>query len=397
MKIFFRRIHLYLSLAAGLVILVACLTGAILVFEKELQMALNKKRYYVETGSTKLSPDELVQKVKTDFPDVKVNGIKLYEDATRSAEVSVVVPPKKDKKEEVPKAKEERKGPPQRQPGLTVFVNPYNGEILEKYNYRETGFYTVFALHRWLLGGEGSVGKYIVGVSTFIFLFILITGIILWWPKTRNILRQRLRIKWSGGWKRINHDLHMVFGFYSAIFLFIIAFTGLAWSFEWFNNSIYTVTSSPLKPTPPPTSIYVAGVKRISIDNALNGAKAVYPDAEFYNINFPKDSAEAFAVNALAKNAVHENATDAIYVDQYSGKLLGQLPYANRSLGARVRSTFKPVHTGSIWGWPTKIIAFVVCLFGVSFPITGTLMWINRTSKKSKVQKGEVSKSELVQ
>lgn len=391
MKIFFRRIHLYLSLAAGLVILVACLTGAILVFEKDLQMAMSKKRYYVEAGTTRLPLAQVAKAVKDSFPTAKINGIKLYEAANRSAEVAVAFPQKNDGKGEAPKAKEERKGPPQRQPGFTVFVNPYTGQILEKYSYRETGFYQVFAMHRWLLGGEGSVGKYIVGVATAIFLFILLTGIILWWPKTRKIMQQRLRIKWNAGWKRINHDMHLVFGFYSAIFLFIIAFTGLAWSFEWFNNSIYAVTKSPLQAPPPPKSTYVVGDKRISYDDALAAAKGVYASADWYNINMPKDSTEAVAVNALSRGAVHENATDAVYLDQYSGAVLGKTPYGDRSLGARVRSTFKPVHTGSLWGWPSKIIAFVVCLFGVTFPITGTIMWINRTRKKSGLQKKRVT------
>jgi uncharacterized iron-regulated membrane protein len=386
MKIFFRRIHLYLSLAAGLVILIACLTGAILVFEKDLQMAMSKKRYYVERGTGKLSLDQLVKAVKDSFTTAKVNGVKVYEAANRSTEINVVFPPKKEGKAEVQKAKEEKKGPPQRQPGFTIFVNPYTGQILQKYSYRETGFYKVFAMHRWLLGGEGSVGKYIVGVSTFIFLFILLTGIILWWPRTRKIMQQRLRIKWGAGWKRINHDMHLVFGFYSAIFLFIMAFTGLAWSFEWFNNGIYAVTKSPLKAPAPPKSTFVLAAKRISYDDAFAAAKSVYPNAEFYNISMPKDSVEAVTVNALPKNPVHENATDAVYIDQYSAAVLGKTDYADRSLGARVRSTFKPVHTGSIWGWPSKLIAFIVCLFGVTFPITGTLMWINRTRKNSKVK-----------
>jgi len=385
MKVLFRRIHLYLSLAAGLVILIACLTGAVLVFEKDLQMELNKSRYYVANGGTKLSMDSLVKSVKQSFTDAKVNGIKLYGDAERSTEISVAFSPKKDAKAEVQKPKEgEKPVAPQRQPGFTIFVNPYTGKVLEKYSYRETGFYQVFALHRWLLGGEGSVGKYIVGVSTFIFLFILITGIVLWWPGTKKILKQRLKIKWSAGWKRINHDMHMVFGFYSAIFLFIIAFTGLAWSFEWFNNGIYTVTGSPLKPPPPPKSIYLAEAKCISFDKALAAAKTVYPSAEFYNLSTPKDSSEALNITALSHNSVHELATDAVYLDQYSGAVLGKMDFDDRSLGAQVRSTFKPVHTGSIWGMPSKIIAFIVCLFGVSFPITGTIMWWNRTRKKNK-------------
>jgi uncharacterized iron-regulated membrane protein len=111
----------------------------------------------------------------------------------------------------------------------------------------------------------------------------------------------------------------------------------------------------------------------------------------------PKDSSEAVSVSALSKNAVHESATDAVYIDQYSGEVLGQLEFKNKSLGAKVRSTFKPVHTGSIWGTPSKIIAFIVCLFGVTFPITGTIMWMNRTRKKKNVVKRiNVREEELV-
>jgi len=377
MKIFFRRIHLYLSLAAGLVILIACLTGAILVFEKDLQMAFNKERYYVKAGAEKLSPDELVKFVKDSFPKAKINSVKLYEDADRSAEVSISLAPGKKKP-----AQSSAKPSQQRQPGFTIFIDPYTGKILEKYSYQETWFYTVFSLHRWLLGGNDSIGKYIVGISTFIFLFILITGVVLWWPKTRNIIKQRFKVKWDAGWKRLNHDLHIVFGFYSCIFLFIFAFTGLAWSFEWFNNGIYKVTNSPLKPKPAPKSVYVAAAKQVQLGDALKAAKTFNTGVEFYNMQLPKDSAEAITVSALSKHAVHESATDAVYIDQYSGKVLGTLAYTERSLGARVRSTFKPVHTGSIWGTPSKIIAFIVCIFGVSFPITGTIMWLNRVKKK---------------
>lgn len=388
MKIFFRRIHLYLSFAAGLVILICCLTGAILVFEKDLQMAFNKERYYVPVSGTRLSADSLVKGVKAAYPGAKVNGLKLYMEASRSVEVSVGLPPKKEKEEtKVPKGGAEKKSPPQRQPGFTIFVNPYTGEVLEKYSYSETFFYKVFALHRWLLGGNNSIGKLIIGISTFIFLFILLTGIILWWPKTKKNLKQRLNIKWGAGWKRINHDMHLVFGFYSAIFLFIFAFTGLAWSFEWFNKGIYDVTNSPLKPPPPPKSNYVADANSISFDKALAAAQNVYPSAEFYNVSVPKDSTDAVNVTLLGNDAVHESATDAVYIDQYSGVVLGKMAFSERSLGAQVRSTFKPVHTGSIWGMPSKIIAFVVCLLGVTFPITGTIMWYNRTRKKAKMEK----------
>ncbi|RYY94896.1 MAG: hypothetical protein EOO11_16965, partial [Chitinophagaceae bacterium] len=96
MKIFFRRIHLYLSFAAGLVILVACLTGALLVFEKDIQMATSKERYFVAPGAAPLSTEALVQRVKDSFPGAKVNSVKWFAAADRSVEVNVAFPKKKE-------------------------------------------------------------------------------------------------------------------------------------------------------------------------------------------------------------------------------------------------------------------------------------------------------------
>lgn len=135
MKIFFRRIHLYLSLGAGLVILTACATGAILVFEKELQMAFNKSRYYVAQTGRKAPVTELVKTASENFPDCRINSIKIYSDAGRSAEINFSAP-ERNTADGVEKSKGPQ--PPQRQPGFTIFLNPYTGGVLEKYSYRQT-------------------------------------------------------------------------------------------------------------------------------------------------------------------------------------------------------------------------------------------------------------------
>jgi uncharacterized iron-regulated membrane protein len=86
----------------------------------------------------------------------------------------------------------------------------------------------------------------------------------------------------------------------------------------------------------------------------------------------------------LSTDAVHETATDVLYLDQYSGEVVGQYLYSDRNTGAKVRATFRPVHVGSIWGLPSKIIALLVCLLGTSFPVTGVILWLNRTRKKKR-------------
>ncbi|WP_052324163.1 PepSY domain-containing protein [Flavihumibacter sp. ZG627] len=363
MKIFFRRIHLYLSLAAGLIIMVTCFTGAVLVFEKELQQFFHRERYFVEipSGSTQVAVAKMVEMVEKQVPGADISSVKIYTDPSRTAELNYTV----------------EKG--QRR---TAFVNPYSARIIEMYSYQETFFYTMFALHRWMLGGN--IGKMIVGVSTIIFLFILITGIVLWWPKTRAILRQRLRIKLDAGWKRVNHDLHIVVGFYSAILLFVFAFTGLAWSFEWFNKGIYKVTGSPMQGAKPPVNEFREGVNMAGFDKVLSSAKIAAADVEFYNISAPKDSVASYAVNVLPNDAAHESATDNYYFDRYGASVNTVVRWEDRNLGQRVRATFKPVHVSSIIGMPSKIIGFIICLLGTSFPVTGFIMWLNRTRKKKK-------------
>ena len=166
MKIFFRRIHLYLGLAAGLIIMSCCLTGAILVFQKELEQTFNKERYFAEKGERKLSLDTLVAGVKKAYPQAKVNSVKVYASDERTVEINVNIADKKSNTTLQNKApKKVEQGTRQRAPSLTAFVNPYTGKIVELYNSREGFFYNVMALHRWLLGSNNGPGKIITGLT----------------------------------------------------------------------------------------------------------------------------------------------------------------------------------------------------------------------------------------
>lgn len=394
MKVFFRRIHLYLGLTAGLVITISCLTGALLVFEKELTEAFDHGRYFVEPGGARLPLDKVATLVKEAVPGAGISRIQVFADPTRTLQVQLEEGKKGGQKEAgagkegrkkgTAKAGEKEAAGPKKEKGRTAFVNPYTGKIIELYSYQQTFYYQVFSLHRWLLAG--AVGKLITGISTLIFFFILVTGIILWWPKTRNIFRQRIKIKWDGNWKRVNNDLHIVLGFYTSIFLFVTVFTGLTWSFEWFNKALYASLGTSPKPLAAPLSAPAveASGKSISYETAMAIVKHAVPDALFYSFTAPKDSSAAFMVSLLPADALHEAATTTYYLDQFNGSVLTSQTFAQRNLGQKIRGTIKPLHTGAIFGTPSKIFALILALLGAIFPVTGTLMWLNRTRKKKK-------------
>jgi uncharacterized iron-regulated membrane protein len=230
--------------------------------------------------------------------------------------------------------------------------------VIEQFSKKQSFLFTVEMLHRFLLAGKNSAGDMIVGLSTLLFLFILITGVILWWPKTKNIMRQRFKIKFDGSGKRLTHDLHIVTGFYTSIFLIIIVLTGLVMSFGWANKALFAITGSELKAEEPkaPQSAYQAGLTPISIETALKTVDDKINTSETYTIRTPRDSAGTFNINILQKGAM-ESATDSYNIDQYNGKIVATQLFADKSLGQRVRSFVKPVHTGSVYGIPTKFSA----------------------------------------
>src|SRR5690606_8408464 len=79
---------------------------------------------------------------------------------------------------------------------------------------------------------------YITGTSTILFTIGVLTGIVIWIPRKAKYWRQGLKIKFSGNWKRINHDLHNTLAIYSAVILFLMGVTGPFWSFTWYRTGL---------------------------------------------------------------------------------------------------------------------------------------------------------------
>ncbi|WP_201980821.1 PepSY-associated TM helix domain-containing protein [Hymenobacter rubidus] len=414
-KTFFRRIHLYLGLVSGLFVVFVCLTGSILVFEKEIEQAWHSERYFVAPATTpRLTLAQLAAAVRAYKPKAKISGFKLYADPARTVEVSLAGAAKPGEKPGGGRMGEERMGngpaasgsqggrPAGAGPGQggkgkgdgggpRVFVNPYTAAVVGEMNPRDSFFHTVEQLHRGLVAGK--IGKLVMGINASLFLFILGTGLVLWWPTARKAFTSRLTIKWGSSWKRLNHDFHISLGFYASVFLFIMALTGVGMSFDWVGQGINKLTHSPLKRPEPPASAApaAAGTAPFAADAVLALARQQAPDAESYALQLPKEPTGSIRVAVLRPGAITENAADEVYLDQYSGKLLSSQLYAQRPAGQRIRGLFKPVHTGAIFGWPTKILALVISLLGATFPITGTIMWLNRTRKQRRKHQLQVA------
>lgn len=215
------RIHRWLAVPLGIVLSVICLSGASLVFEKEITRSLDSRLYYVKPEGDMLSSSVLAARIREQVSgSLEIASVRLPEQAGETAMVTF-----------------NGKGKSR------LSVNPYTGEVIgwtKSYPF----FQTMRKLHRWLLdsparkGGQ-SVGKLVVGISTLAMVFVLVSGLFIWIPRTRKALGNRLQVSFTKGWRRFCYDAHVSLGFYALLFLLLMALTGLTWSFGWYRTFAY--------------------------------------------------------------------------------------------------------------------------------------------------------------
>lgn len=415
----FNDIHLWLGLASGLVLFLVCLTGTIFTFHTEIEEMLEPEKYQLTkpAQATALSPDILIARLQQ-AEKGKVTGLQIPQDPAKPYRLTL------KKKEGGPGKNAEAKtgtataagpgagrkgsqpggkGGPGGGRGTTYLVNQYTGEVKGTTEGPAHGFFeAVEGLHRTLLvkaePGSLNIGKVIVGGSTIIFVFIILTGLVIWFPKKLKNWKQGLKVKTSGNWKRINHDLHNSLGFYSSFLLLIMALTGLCWSFDWYREGASAVLGDQIfkqrSEKPLVSNLQADTTRKPSIAQVLQTAQEILPYEGNYRISLPADSAAALVVTKTEAGFFAMAASDKVQLDQYSGQPLKVERFADKKFNEKIASSVRGLHLGDIFGTFSKIIYFICCLIATSLPITGTLIWWNKLQNKNK--KAALARSPVV-
>jgi len=347
-------LHQVLGIASGLVVAVVCLTGAILVFKVEIIAAMHPARVHLASGSirggTALGVDALADSVSRQSRS-HLETVTLYSDPQRPEIFTLAN-------------------------GRRMYVNQYTGRVVDVQRGDERFFVITEAIHRRLLAGE--IGRRVVGIATVCFVVILMSGVVIWWPRTMRMLRTRLTFKHPTGWKRRNYDLHVVLGIYSTVILLVVGATGLVWSFRTIGNAVDGMTPRGKATPPPPHSMPSTGGTPISLANAFDAAGVALGPTRTLVLYLPEKPRDAFTVMGLPPDAPYRQAMDIVYLDQFSGRALRVDRFRDRPLGELLRRGTNPVHVGTLYGLPSEIAAFLACLIGTIAPITGLIIWINR-------------------
>ena len=345
------KAHLYVGLTIGLVLLVIALSGAALVFEDSIDRALHPALSYVTPGDHPLPLQELVARVKAARPSAQRGGISFPENPDQALQVSART----------------------KQAAVSVYVNPYTGQVLGDRSAaeREASLARrIHILHTRLFGGQ--IGEWIVGAITALTLFMAITGLILWWPrKIFGVLK-------GASWRRINFDLHNVFGLYaSAVFLFI-ALTGMMIAFEEITDPMISRLNATPVPPPPKQSTVVAGSTPMSVDRLADAAHAALPGAFLKNLSIPNGGKGVIVAGMKYPEDRTPGGRSRVFLDQYSAAPLVVFNTRTAPLGTRILNLKRSAHTGDIFGAPTRWLYFLTCLMLAGQIVTGFFIWWRR-------------------
>lgn len=381
------KLHLWFGLSIGLIIFIVSITGTLFVFKDEVENFTRKDVIYHNEQNIaqkqilpirvleKMVDEQLKEKYKIHWVNVPIDkklSYQFYWYEHNTAAWNYF--------EEFPIYK-------------VAYVNPYTGKVLRTYD-EKNGFFSIVKSIHWSFLLKQDWGKYVVGIPVIIFVIMLISGIILWWPKNKAARKQRFSFKWKNikSWKRKNYDLHNVLGFYASIFALIFSITGLFYAFFVVQAMIYFIFSGGNTVYPDFSHITTKAPIELrnetTLDKVIHTVQAKHPDSYGFAIDLGHphmDDHEHPNFSVFVKHlsySYHKNSS--LIFDENSGELLHTYNHEDKNFGEKTVAANYDIHVGSILGLPTKIIAFIVSLICASLPVTGFLIWWGRRKKSKK-------------
>ncbi len=374
--------HLACGVVAGTVILIMSVTGVLLTYQRQISAWADVRGYRSDPppDAQRLPAEVLVSKVSESRPDLSPTTLVLRAD--RSAPASLAVGT-----------------------GRQVFVNPYSGALLGEGNGQQVRafFRTVTEWHRYLgaAGDSRPLGRSITGASNLIFLFIVISGLFLWWPRgwTWATLRSVTWFRRALPGKARDFNWHNTIGFWSAIPLAVIVAGGVVISYPWATGLVYRAYGEePPAPGVPPgsrdrgTSAPAHGKARdgVPLETLIGTAEAQMPAWQTITVALARPDAPRVVLTLDAGDGGQPHKRATLTVDRRTGEVIRWEPFGAQSAGRRARTWLRFAHTGEVYGLTGQTIAGIVTAGGAVLVWTGLALALRRFVTWRRRSKGKV-------
>ncbi|MRT29496.1 sulfite reductase flavoprotein subunit alpha [Herbaspirillum sp. CAH-3] len=365
-KIWF-QLHWFIGITAGTLLMTIGVTGAILAFREEIMDALSPGVMHVQVRQqATLTPQQLLDKLRAVEPARRVTTLTLTAEPGASARVVFAPPPGVRR-------------------GEARYADPYTGALLPPVTGAEF-FEFIERFHRWLLLPT-EIGKIVLGTLALALLVLALSGLYLRWPRRPLSLRAWLRLDFQLQGRSFLWNLHSVIGTWSLVMYVLFSITGAYWALDWFKDGMNTLAGESRRPAmqrgegkkKPPAEDATA----LELTQAWNSFLAKAPDYRSAQLRLPEQGSQPVQIFFLDHAAPHERARSRMVVLPQSGEIRQLERYEDKSDGGKLIAAIYPLHMGTYFGLPGRIIMAIASLMMPLFGITGWMLYLDRRRKKA--------------
>lgn len=388
------RWHFYAGLFVIPFMLMLSITGLVMLFDDEIELARYENILNVSPQPQTLPISDQLSAVKHAFPEYQVTQ---YAPA-KTAEIANRFSIRNDQGE-----------------ALVVAVNPYTAEVQGAIDRSDSVYELMNSIHGTLLIGE--LGDRLIEIAASLSILLLVSGLYLWWPKDSASRAGFLKLRLTQGKRVLMRDLHANLGGILSLVLLFFLISGLAWAGIWGAKMIqgwntfptyYTWGEKPestmlhkdlnhgaseevpwnLELAPVPQSqdapahdhanmqeaSFTVSHNAISIDEIASKAQAL--GFTHYKIFLPRSETGVYTVaaNSMAGDVIDPREDRTSHFDQYSGRLLVEVTWQDYSVFAKFMAAGVSLHQGDL-SFLNKVLNVLFCLAFVTICITGVVMW----------------------
>lgn len=256
----------------------------------------------------------------------------------------------------------------------TVYLNPVTGKEQGRRGDMEGAFNILFKFHNTLFLPK--TGRTILALLSISYLLLLVSGIVLWWPKRWP---PSLRIELRKGLVRSLFDLHRTGGVVLGLVIAVSVASGTYMAWKPLGEGVSALAGVALVKAPKVLKPAAgATLTPLSLDRLAAIGQAQFPGASIAFIQIPGDAGQPMRFRLHVADDLHPKGLTQVWLHPVTGKVLGVARWNDLDPGARAFSWVYPLHTGELGG---PMLEAVLFCGGVAFgmlAVSGTWLWWRR-------------------
>lgn len=339
-------LHRVVSLVLGLHVALLCLTGSILVYGEDIDTFLNPGWRATKSSSPVVPIEEAIATYYKNRPGVAIDRVYAPQGALETYRVRTYP------------VSQQREG----------FIDPHTGAFLGE-RFRDSFFIRQLGhFHISLL--KVKYGRNLNGLTAAFGLWIILSGMLLWWPGTWGQLRNRLTVAWKSSVRKRVTSLHNAVGAWSSLILVFALSSGFLWAFEDLTNSALTAIGGAPRFEERP-KVKPTGKPYMSDAQILAMAETRSPGTHLVKYLLPSDKNKIAEVHReWADNDTYGNKY-VLYVDAETGQIVAEHDTRGGSFGTWISKWIRPFHRGLWGGNISRFLYFLAGLAPMVLFVTG--------------------------